>query len=412
MRGPLSGIRILDLTQAISGPYGTKLLAGYGAEVIKVERLGGDPARRFQPICSGADGESHSALFSFLNTNKASVSLNLKDPSARDALLRVAVRCDAVIESFRPGTMERLGLPYEALRDVRQDIVLTSISNFGQKGAFRDFEATELNIFAFGGRMAASGTRPRPPVRLLGGTSLFMAGTVAAGATLIALRGAKRDGNGDHLDISIANVVLGEPDRGLCLYSYSGINMERLDGPRPYQVFPASDGFVVIAVNRGIERVAEMIGRPELTNDQRFSSNVSRQEHADELEPIIIAWTVARTKSEILAEANIHRVVAAPVATMPEVLRNSHLERRRYFRSVPGARCNCEEVQPGPPFRIHTTANSGWSLDRPAPLLGGDTQRVLKEIGGLSDLDIERLVRRGAAATSIRSEVGNRRRDG
>ncbi len=395
--GPLARHRILDLTQSIAGPYATKLLADYGADVIKVERPPyGDQAREWQPFCSGG-GSRHSAFFSFLNANKSSVALDLRHPSGREALLRLARHCDAVVENFKPGVMERLGLSYRDLRGVRDDVVLTSISNFGQKGAFRDFEATELNIFALGGRMAASGTRPRPPVRLLGGSSLFMAGTVAAGATLIALRGRDRDGLGDHLDVSIANVILGEPDRGLCLYSYSGINMERLDGPRPYQAFPAADGFVVINVNRGIERIAEMIGRPELASDPRFSSNVARQEHADSLEPLIIEWTVARTKAEVVAESHKFRVIAAPVATIPEVLANPGLRARDYFQSIPGARCPCQETQPGSPFRIHTVPNLGWSLRRPAPAVGSDTCPVLADVGGFSPTEIEQLLRCGAA---------------
>lgn len=387
---PLSGLRILDLTQGIAGPYATRLLAAYGATVIKLERPPvGDPCRRWRPFCG--EDEPHGALFSFLNADKASIVIDLKRPEGREALLCLVTNFDAVIESFQPGVMDRLGLSYETLSRSRPGLVVTSISNFGQTGAFRDFEATDLTIFALAGRMAATGTRPRPPVRLLGGASLFFAGTIAAGATLIALRGRKNDGMGDHLDISIANGLLGSPDRALCLFSYSGINVERPDGPRPYQVFPAADGFVVIAVNRGLDRIAEMIGKPEIAADPRFASNLSRQEHAGDLEPIIIEWTVTRTKSEIIAEAGKHRVVAAPVATMAEVLANDHLHARRFFRSVPGATCRCQSIQPGPPFRIHTADHLGWALESGAPPLGRDTRGILMGIAGLTKSEVDNL---------------------
>jgi len=386
--GSLSHLRVIDLTQGIGGPFATKLLAGQGAEVIKVERPGGDPARAWSPMCRSGDSQPHSALFSFLNTNKSSVVLNLKDTAARDVLLRLVATSDVVCESYCPGTLARLGLSFEELQHARPGIVLTSISNFGQKGSLRDFEATELNIFAFGGRMAASGTRPRPPVRLLGGSGLFMAGTVAAVATLAALRGRKIDGHGDHLDISIANAIIGEPDRGFCLYGYSYINMERLDGHRPYQSFPAADGFVVINVNRGIERVANMIGRPELSTDPRFTSNQARLDNADELEPMIIEWTVSRTKAEIIHAAREHRVIAAPVATIPEVLEQRVLRDRGFFRTVSGSACRCQSLEIGPPFRNHLAPGLGWQPQTPAPELGQDTERVLTELAGLSSSEV------------------------
>lgn len=393
METSLSGLRVVDVTQGISGPFATKILAGLGAEVIKVERPGGDPARSWSPICHGDQEVPHSALFQFLNKNKQSIEINLKASASREAFTRLVANADVVVESYRPGTMERLGLSYGQLQRVRPSLVMTSISNFGSKGPLRDFEATELNIFALGGRMAASGTRPRPPVRLLGGSSLFMAGTVAAGATLIALRGRKKDGMGDHLDVSIANTILGEPDRGLCLYSYSKINMERLDGHRPYQSFPAADGFVVINVNRGIERVANMIGRPELASDPRFTSNAARLDHANELEPLIIEWTVTRTKAEIVAAAREYRVIAAPVATMPEVLNEPALRNREFFKDAPRAGCACTSLEIGPPFRIHTAPGLGWRDQQPAPPLGHHTEQVLQTVAGMSASEVAGVVR-------------------
>jgi crotonobetainyl-CoA:carnitine CoA-transferase CaiB-like acyl-CoA transferase len=393
--GPLHGLRILDLTHHIAGPYCTKLLADYGAEVIKVERPpDGDALRRWQPA---------GALFTYLNANKASVMLDLKRPEGREALLGVAMRCDAVVENFMPDVLERLRLDYDTLRAVNPTIVLTSISNFGRHGPFRSYEATELTVFAFGGRMSASGVKPRPPVRLLGGSSEFMAGTVAAGATLIALR----TGQADHIDVSIANVILGEPDRALCLTAYSGVDIERPDAPRPFQVFPGADGWVVMNLNRGIERVAEMIGMPELAEDPRFANNLARQQNAAELEGLIIAWTAVRTKAEIVAEARRFRVIASPVNTIPEVLASSHLRERAYFRTAQ-ARDGRSFTVPGPPFRIHTLPDGGWSLRDAAPRPGQDTVQVLASLGGLSRSAIDTLIADRVAVAEMAEQWSTR----
>lgn len=398
--GPLHGLRILDLTHHVAGPYCTKLLADYGAEVIKVERPpGGDDSRRWHPRIQGTAGEAVSALFTYLNANKASVMLDVKRPEGREALLRLAACCDAVVENFMPDVLERLAIGYDALHAANPNIVLTSISNFGRQGPFRNYEATELTVFAFGGRMAASGIKPRPPVRLLGGSSEFMAGTVAAGATLIALR----TGRADHIDISIANVILGEPDRALCFTSYSGVDMERADAPRPFQVFPGADGWVVMNLNRGIERVADMIGMPELARNPRFASNLARQQNAAELEGYIIGWTAVRTKAEIVEQARRFRVIASPVQTMPEVLASSHLRERDYFRPAP-VPDGSDLTVPGPPFRIHTLPDGGWSLRTAAPRPGQDTVRVLESLGGLSRSAIDSLIERGVAVAEMAGE--------
>lgn len=398
--GPLRGIRVLDFSQRIAGPYATKLLSDYGAEVVKVEPPSGDPCRSYSPICPG-NGRPHSALFQFLNAGKQKVSINAKDPAGRELLLRLAANADLVVESFRPGTMASLGLGFDDLTAVKPDALLLSVSSYGQKGTFRNYLATELNVFALGGRMAASGTKPRPPVRLLAGSSLFLAGNVAATAAMAALHGRDRSGEPDHIDVSIANVILGEPDRGLCLFSYSGTNVERPDGPRPFQTFPAADGFVVINVNRGIERVAAMIGHPEIASDPRFANNVARQENSSELEAFIMEWTVPRTKKEIVEASRLSRVICAPVATMREVLENEHLHARDFFRRQDNGTCECRSTGIGPPFRIHTCNSWGWTPRQLEMEIGSHSMETLQSLG-LKQATLEVLKSSGTVRTDTK----------
>lgn len=398
--GPLGAIRVLDLTQCLAGPYATKLLADYGAEVLKIERPPfGDPARAWGPMCRSNDGEGHSAVFTFLNTNKQSLMVDLERQEGRDLLIRLIAQSDVVVENFRPGVMKRLGFDYEELRLARPDVILVSISNYGQTSSFRDYEATELNVFALGGGMALSGIYPRPPIRLIPGSSLFLAGNVAAAAVLAALRRRRHTGAGDHIDVSIANVLLGMPDRSLCLSSYRGEDAQRVDAPKPFQSFPASDGFVVINVNRGIERIAEMIGEPDLAADPRFASGPARLQNAEALEAIIIGWTVERTKTEIVDTCARYRVIAAPVASTAEVLQNSHLHARSYFSAVSGASCPCQATQPGPPFRLHGASHWGWTLRRVPLAPGGDGPAVVQRVLHCGEEQIKALIQAGTLLT-------------
>src|SRR5690606_26222253 len=177
----LDGVRVLDLTHHIAGPFCTKLLADYGADVIKIERPRvGDPARREGPFLHDEPHLEGSALFLHLNTNKRSVCLDLATPAGRDIALQLAARSHIVVENFRPGTLDRFGLGYEALRAVRPDIVLVSISNFGQSGPYRDLPMSEITAYAMGGAMNATGHRDREPLKLGGNVVQYHAGANAA----------------------------------------------------------------------------------------------------------------------------------------------------------------------------------------------------------------------------------------
>ncbi len=196
----LSDIRVLDFTQYIAGPYCAKLLADYGAEVVKVERPGtGDGARCIGPFPNDTPHPEKSGTFLHLNTNKRSITLDLKTDEGRRIALDLAARSDAVVESFRPGTMEGFGLSYEALSTVNPSLVMTSISNFGQTGPYRDRRGSELIFYGMGGELYSTGVSEKEPLKLGGTVGLYQAGTIAAYATLGAIFTARDNGAGQHV---------------------------------------------------------------------------------------------------------------------------------------------------------------------------------------------------------------------
>ena len=222
----LEGVKVLDLTQYIAGPYCTKLMADYGADVIKVERPdGGDPARRLGPFYEDDPHHEKSGLFLYLNTNKRSVTLNLKVTSGLFILHELVKEADILVENYAPGVMDVWGLGYDALSEINPRLVMTSISNFGESGPYRDYKASELVLFGMGGEMHSIGMEGREPLKQGGNVAQYEAGAAAAAVTMGALWAADRDDEGQHLDISIFETQLGGVDRrhaALMAYAYSG----------------------------------------------------------------------------------------------------------------------------------------------------------------------------------------------
>jgi len=267
---PLEGIRVVDLTWLTAGPFCTRLLADYWADVIKIEPPDGDPARRLPPFFKDIPGPERSGLFLFLNTNKRSVVLDLRDGGDRERLLSLIPDADVVVENFSPGTMDRLGLGYDVLRARNPRIVLTSISNFGQDGPYRDWQGIDLTLYAMGGVMYASGEREHEPLKVAGRQTGFYTGIVAALATLTALRAAEESGQGEHLDVSIFETAVHSIDlrlSRLMQYQFSG----RYAG-RPVRastigggVVPCADGWFMLGAGPArLDSVIRLIGMPEL----------------------------------------------------------------------------------------------------------------------------------------------------
>jgi crotonobetainyl-CoA:carnitine CoA-transferase CaiB-like acyl-CoA transferase len=382
----LSDVKVLDLTWHIAGPYCTKLLADFGADVIKVERPStGDPTRRRGPFPGDRPHPEKSGLFLHLNTNKRGITLNLKTETGKKILKKLVSQVDIVIENFRPGVMERLGLGYETLSRINERIVMTSISNFGQTGPYRDFKATDAVEYALGGPMYVTGIPEEPPLKLYENVIQYQAGVCAAVATMIALYGRDIRGTGEHVDVSIMETQAGGIDRTPTLriaYQYTGTINCRLPALQSFAsgVFPCKDGYVNFR-GRAIwfPNTVAMLGMPELLNHPRFSSIIeqSKPEVAEEFLGILLPWFMERTKLEIWHTAQAYKLLSSPVYTTEELLKDPHYNQRGFWVEIDHPEAGSFKY-PGAPFKMSETP---FRVKRPAPLLGEHNEEILQGLG-------------------------------
>ncbi|MYC07347.1 MAG: CoA transferase [Chloroflexi bacterium] len=395
--GALSDLRVLDFTHYIAGPYTTKLLADYGADVLKVERPEiGDGARRMGPFPGDVPHIEKSGTFLHLNTNKRSITLNLKSQQAQDIIKRLVKNVDVVVESFRPGQMAAYGLDYAALRAINPQIVVTSISNFGQTGPYRDFRSSDLMIYGMGGEMYSTGLEDREPLKLGENVVLYQAGAIAATATM----GAVFAIGSQHVDVSLMETQVGTIDRRMSMllaYQYNGEISKRsataTAGGYPNGVFICQDGYVQIAGGRNyFDRVVAMMGAPDELLDERWYAPEAQYdpELKDEFSAYFIPWCLERTKREIWQAAQEAGVLSAPINAASDLINDTGIQSRGAFAEIDHPAAG-SLLYPGRPFIMQ---ESPWSVRRPAPLLGEHTEEVLTALGYAKD-DIEQLRRQG-----------------
>ena len=384
----LSNVRVLDFTHYVAGPYCTKLLADYGADVLKVERPGaGDPARRLGPFPGDDPHPEKSGIFLHLNTNKRSVTLNLKTREGASIARRLAESVDVVVESFRPGVMKRLGLGYEALAESNPRLVMASISNFGQDGPYRDWRGSDAIFYAMGGEMYTTGLDDREPLKMADDVVLYQAGAVGAVASMGVLFAARRSGEAQHVDVSIFETQAGSIDRRmstLIAYQYTGETSGRRPmentGGYPQGVFPCKDGYVEIT-GGGIyfPRSLKMLGEPEFLADGRWHAPGAQQDPdlKAEFEEFFYPWVLSRTKREVWTAAQAARVLSAPINTMEDLHADPVFADRGVFADAEHPSAGRLRY-PGRPFLMERTP---WSIREPAPLLGQHTLEMLAELG-------------------------------
>lgn len=386
----LSGLQVIDLARWIAGEFCTKIFADFGADVVKVERPGeGSLTRRWGPFPGDVPDAEASALFLHLNTNKRSVTLNLVSPTGRELFLRLAKQADLLVESFRPGTLERLGIGPTVLRAINPRLVITRISAFGQSGAYRDYEATGLTLQAAGWPINATGGAGLPPHRKPGNLEQYTIGRMAAEASLAGLMASRRTGQGSTIDVAGMEVLLCGGDRRaayLLTAAYSGANAPRgvpaahRGGAVLCGIFRAKDGYMTLHVtnqrfwNRLVELVAE---EDEDFRNKYFDSFVQKDDpHWDGFIARVRDWFASRSKFEIMERGEARKIPLTACMEVPEVFKSEHFRSRDCFVSAshPVAG-NLEYV--GPPWRME----GGWELRRTAPLLGADTVNVLTQLG-------------------------------
>ena len=382
----LDDVRVLDLTHHIAGPYATKLLADFGADVVKVERPGGDIARRFGPFQGGEPHPEKSGLFFFLNLNKRSVVLDFRSAAGLEGLRALAATADLVVENFRPGVLERLGLGWAQLHALNPRASLVSISNFGQDGPYRDYRLTELVLYGFAGEMYTMGMTEREPVKMAGTAALFESGASIGAACMGALWSNRQNGEGQHVDIALAETHFGGVDRRhatAIASQFSGRKTLRIAGAgsgMPQGIYPCADGYVDFT-NAGLrhDRVLEMLDSPEWALDPKYMDPLQRlnPDVIEEWNANFLAWCLERTKREVWAEARRAKVMCGPLFTMQDMYEDEHFRGRGFWTKTSHPVMGEVEL-PGRPF---TMGAGGWALRRPAPLLGQHTEEVLREAG-------------------------------
>ena len=392
----LDGIKVLDLTHHIAGPYCTKLLADFGAEVIKVERPGsGDPSRRIGPFVQDEPHLEKSLLFLYLNTNKRSVSLNLKSTTGRHILKRLVQEADVVVENFSPRVLPSLGLGFDDLKMVNPRIVLVSISNFGQTGPYRDYQATDIVEYALGGLMYILGSHDREPLKHALHQAQFKAGVNGASAATIALYHQQLRSEGQWVDVSIQECIASGMRDTTSLYTYMGAVRQREPGftgdihRSPVEV---KDGYVV-PVSFGTidwEQVADLLDAPELT-EARFSTPEARSQNAQELEETLHRSFAKWEMQELFHEAHRRRgLIYGLVQSPQQMVESPQFQERGYFVDIDHPVAG-KATYPGAPFVMTDTP---WQARSSAPTLGQHNQEVLCDRLGYSLQELVQL--RGA----------------
>ena len=397
MPAALEGIKVLDLTHHVAGPYCTKLMADFGAEVTKIERpRSGDPARAMPPFAGDDPHPDKSLPFLYLNTNKRSVTLDLKSNAGRTLLHRLAASADILVENFRPRTLPAMGITYGSLVRDNPALIMVSISNFGQTGPYRDYEATDIVEYALSGLQYIFGSNDREPIKHAFSQAQYKAGANAASAALIALYHRMMTGEGQQIDISIQeSIAAGLRDITLA-YAYNGQvkwRQPREAGEIPRSPVATSDGHIVPIAFGGPnwDAIVEFLGSEELA-DEKFSTPELRVRNSAELDRIVTETFAAHRKFDLFYRANrIRGLIYGVVQDASELRENPQYVHRDYFREVSHPAAGAAET-PGPPLNMEGTP---WAVNSPAPTLGQHNREVYSDELGLSPDELEHLSAEG-----------------
>lgn len=382
--GALAGVKVLDLTQMLAGPYCTQLLADQGAEVWKIEPPGGDVARSIGPFHPKDRERAYGGYFQSINRNKRSIVLNLKEPSGRDTLLGLAAEADIVVENFRTGVMERLGLSYETLRERNPRLVYGSIRGFGDprggQSPYADWPALDVVAQAMGGMMGITGPNPETPLKIGPGVGDTIPALFLAFGLICALHQARSTGHGQYVDVAMVDSIFAICERIAHQYSYSGA-VARPEGNRhpllsPFGLLPASDGWVTVACpSEGFWReLCERLGLPELLTDERFATNEARVKHNEEVYSILGERTARSTKLELTDLLGGH-LPFGPVYSAADIFADPHFRARGMLCEVEHPGVEAPLLLAGSPIKL---TGAVVERSRPAPRLGDDTATLAR----------------------------------
>ncbi len=388
-RPPLAGIRVLDLTRVLAGPFCSMSLGDMGAEVIKIEEPGkGDDTRGWPPFAGG-----EATYFLSVNRNKKSLTLNMKATEGQEILRKLVARSDVMLENFRPGTMERLGFGYDSLRRLNPRLIYCSISGFGESGPEASRPGYDLIVQGESGIMDLTGFSDGPPVKVGNSIADLVAGIAAAQGITLALLARQRSGKGQKVEIGMLDVMASLLTYQAGLYWNAGGRPARRGNQHPsivpYEVFQAKDAYLTLGVanNSLWERCCRAIGRAEMAQDPRFDSEANRVAHRGELIPLLNEVFATRPVDEWLKRLEDAGVPAGRIKSVAEVCESAHLKARGMAVRLSHPKAGGITVM-GVPIRLWDTPGAASA---PPPLLGQHTDEILTRLLRLPKARVERL---------------------
>lgn len=391
--GALDGIRVIDLSRVLAGPYCTMLLADYGADVIKIEQPGsGDPTRAWGPPWLG----DQSAYYLTANRNKRGLTLNLKSAAGQAVARRLIAAADVVVENFLPGALARWGLDYATLTADQPGLIYCSITGYGQTGPYRDRPGYDFMIQAEGGVMSITGPANGEPHKVGVAIVDISAGLFAASAILAALHHRDRTGRGQHIDVALLDAQLGWLANVASNYLVGGEPPARYGNAHPnivpYEAFPTADGYIAVGMGSDAQyrRFCELAGRPDLWDEPRYRTNAGRVTARAELIQRLREVFAARPAAEWLAALGVARIPAAPINDIPTALADPHVRARGQVQAVEHPTLG-PVPQVGPVARLSETPAT---VRAAPPTLGEHTDAILRE-AGYADAQIDELRRTG-----------------
>ncbi len=390
MDGGLSDIRVLDISSGVAGAYATRLLGDYGADVVKIERPGtGDPARRRGPFQGNDPHPEKSGLFLFLNLNKRGVTLDLEAAAGRRLFTELVAAADVVVESFRPGYLDGLGLGYGSLSEITPHLVLCSVTEFGQTGPYRHLEASELIVNALTPQMYGNGPPGREPYKPYGDSASYFVGVMAATSLLAAVWGAKVDGVGEHIDLSMVEAFGTTVAHSLSAmgYSYTGSEGPRMPATGSGLIqgtYPTADGYFIPWLAHGyMDRIIRWIDTPEhpypALRDPKWLELSTQGDQAakEEFDGIFYDYLTNRPKLEVWTEAHRAGFIGAPVFTPADIADDPVYDERGLYTEVDHPVMGRVRVR----GRHGIMERSPFEARRPAPLLGEHNEEIYRELG-------------------------------
>lgn len=388
----------MSLTGALFGPYCAMILADMGAEVIKVERPGfGDMSREWGPFFPGVQGPDKSGYFVSIHRNQKGLTLNLKDPKAREILKELVKKSDVLVENFKPGTMKEWGLDYKELKKVNPKLIYASGSGFGQYGPYSEWASYDIIGQAMGGFMDMNGWPDKPPVRAGSSIGDIISGMFLTIGILTALRYREKTGKGQSIDVAQVDSMLAVLENAIIRYTLEKKIPTRIGAKHPaitpFDIFKAKDGYLVIAAgNDGIwKRFCTALNKPEWFNDPRFVTNPLRTQNEAALKPLIEEYTKTKTRWETAKLLLSQDVPSAPVYNVGEAVDDPHIAAREMIIELDQPQYGKVRIA-GCPIKFSETPIKTFD---PAPLLGQHTEEILTSVLGYSKTQVAELKKKG-----------------